>query len=72
MSDKKNTLTDKLKKLQQISKYFEQEEIDIDESLKKYEEGVKLAAEIKEQLHSYELKIKEIRANYEDSITDSE
>lgn len=61
---KTKNLTEKLTKLEAISQYFEGAEIDIDEAIKKYEEGVKLAAEIKKQLTAYETKITEIKAKY--------
>ncbi len=60
----KQNLTKKLEKLDKISEFFEQEEFDIDEGIKKFEEGLSLSQDIKEQLESYELKIKEIKAKY--------
>lgn len=61
---KKQNLTKRLEQLDEISEFFEQEEFDIDEGIKKFEEGLALSQEIKEQLESYELKIKEIKAKY--------
>jgi|GEM_PF-7050399 len=53
-----------LAKLEEIAKYFEQTNIDLDTGIKMYEEGMKLAQEIKNQVMSYELKIKEIKEKY--------
>lgn len=61
---KSEKLAEKLTKLEEISRYFEQENVDIDDAISKYEEGVKLAAEIKKQLTAYELKITEIKEKY--------
>jgi exodeoxyribonuclease VII small subunit len=69
-SEKSQNLTEMLKDLEKISSYFEQEEIDIDECIKKYEEGVKLAAEIKSHLTAYELRITKIKEKYEAKIGD--
>jgi exodeoxyribonuclease VII small subunit len=63
-NEKAQKLADMMKKLDEISSYFEGEEVDIDDGIKMYEEGVKLATEIKKQLRSYELKINEIKEMY--------
>jgi exodeoxyribonuclease VII small subunit len=69
-SDKSKSLTEMLAELEKISRYFEQETIDIDECIKMYEAGVKLAAEIKDQLTTYELRITKIKQKYETKISD--
>lgn len=67
MTTKKLTLQDKINKLEQLSNFFtNQEDLDLDEAVKKYEEASKLAVEIKKELSSIELKIKEIKATYEE------
>lgn len=63
-SDNAQNLVKKMTELDEITKYFDQEEVDIDEAIKKYEAGVELAKEIKEKLRSYELKIQKIKAKY--------
>ncbi len=57
-------LKEKVKMLEDITTYFAQEEIDLDEGIKKYEQGMELAKEIKAQLTAYELKINEIKEKY--------
>lgn len=75
-TEKSQSLTDKLAKLESISQYFEKQDLDIDEAIAKYEEGVKLAAEVKKQLTAYELKITEIKEKYnkqtESEITETQ
>lgn len=68
MTTKKVTLQEKINKLEKLSNFFtDQEELDLDEAVKKYEEASKLAVEIKKELSSIELKIKEIKATYEET-----
>jgi exodeoxyribonuclease VII small subunit len=47
--------------LQNIVEWFEQEEIDLEEGIKKFEEGSKLVKELKEYLEKVENKIKELK-----------
>ena len=66
MTNKKLTLQEKINKLEKLSNFFtNQEDLDLDEAVKKYEEASQLAVEIKKELTSIELKIKEIKATYE-------
>ncbi|MCA9379964.1 exodeoxyribonuclease VII small subunit [Candidatus Dojkabacteria bacterium] len=67
MTTKKLTLQDKIDKLEKLSNFFtNQEDLDLDEAVKKYEEASKLAVEVKKELSSIELKIKEIKSTYEE------
>lgn len=61
---KADTINEKLQQLEKISQYFNSPELDLDEGLQKYEEGMKLTAEVKGLLESYEQKINEIRTKY--------
>lgn len=65
-SQSSKSLKEKIKALEEITNYFAQEEVDLDEGIKKYEEGMKLAKEIREKLTAYELKINEIKAKYDE------
>ena len=49
-----------MKKLQEIVDKLEKNDIELDESLKLYEEGLKLSKSLKEQLSAFEEKIKEL------------
>ena len=67
---KTDTIAQKLAELEKLAKFFENEKIDIDEGIKKYEQGMQLAEDIKKQLKDYELKITEIKAKYSDPQDD--
>ena len=49
-----------MKRLQDIVDRLEKEDIDLDESLSLYEEGLKLSKTLKEQLNEFEKKIAEL------------
>jgi len=67
MADKKIKLQEKITELEKISQYFNnQEEIELDEAVKKYEEASKLVSEVKKDLKRIEMKINEIKLNYQD------
>lgn len=57
MSNQKNNLKDKLAELEELLAWFEQDDMDIEEALKKYEKGSELAISIREQLTNIENKI---------------
>ncbi len=70
MADKKIKLQEKITELEKISQYFNnQEEIELDEAVKKYEEASKLVSEVKKDLKRIEMKINEIKLNYQDDDT---
>lgn len=63
----KNNLSDMLKKLEQISAWFdEQEEIDLEKGLLKVKEGAKLIKESRSQLKNIENEFEEIKAEMEE------
>jgi exodeoxyribonuclease VII small subunit len=49
--------------LQKITEWFEKEEVDLEEGIKKFEEGAKLVKELQEYLSKMENKIKELKKN---------
>lgn len=64
----KNNLSESLKKLEQISAWFdEQEEIDLEKGLEKVREGAKLIKESRSKLKNIENEFEEIRAEMEKS-----
>lgn len=70
MADKKIKLQEKITELEKISQYFNnQEEIELDEAVRKYEEASKLVSEVKKDLKRIEMKINEIKLNYQDDDT---
>lgn len=68
MSSKKNTFEDSLLRLKEISEMLENENTGLDESIKLYEEGVKLAKKCYSTLSEAELKITELKADLEKNI----
>jgi exodeoxyribonuclease VII small subunit len=67
MSAKKDdkTLQEQLNELEQLISWFEQEDIDLEEAIKKFEEGSKLAADIKDRLKEVENKITVLKQRFE-------
>ncbi len=61
-------LSIKVKDLDNLIAYFEKNEndFDLDEGIKKYEEAITIVKELKNSLKSYELKIKELNAKYKE------
>lgn len=51
---------DQMKKLQEIVDKLEKEDIDLDESIHLYEEGLQLAKDLKKQLSVFEERIAEL------------
>lgn len=49
--------------LQKIVEWFEQEDIDLEEGIKKFEEGSELTRQLKEYLQTMDNKIKELKKN---------
>jgi exodeoxyribonuclease VII small subunit len=62
----KPNLQEKLNKLDETIKYFEDnnKDFDLDQGLAKYDEAMQIVQTIKSQLQSYELKINEIQSKY--------
>ena len=52
------------KELEQITEWFEGENADLDEGLKKYERAMELAESLRKQLETAENKINEIQKKY--------
>lgn len=57
MSAKKNDLNQKLEELEKLVAWFEDDDIDIEEAVEKFETANALAAEIREELANLENKI---------------
>lgn len=58
----KTNLSESLKKLEEIAKWFEsQEEVDVEEGLKKVKEGVQLIKISKERLKKVENEFEEVK-----------
>lgn len=57
-------LTDQLKELDELIAWFDQDNLDLDEALKKFDEGVKLTEEIEARLSKLENKITVLRERF--------
>lgn len=60
------------KELEDIVEWFEQEEVDLDEGLKKFERGLQLAKACKSRLRDVENKVTEIKAKFGEIEDESE
>jgi len=58
--------------LEQITEWFEKEDIDLDDGLKKFERGLELAKVCKDKLKDVENKVKEIQVKFSDLVDDEE
>lgn len=58
-------LENKLKRLEEIVKSLESEEVSLERSLQLFEEGVKLAGAVKKELDQSKLRVKQITKNGE-------
>ena len=68
MAKKKSSIEDKLNELEAIVEQFEEKELDLDDSLKNFENGVKLYKECRKLLGEAEKKIKVLT----DSLSEEE
>lgn len=56
---------DQMKKLEEIVDKLESNDVDLDESISLYEQGLKLSKSLKEQLSKFEKKINELNKDEE-------
>ena len=63
---KEISFEEQMKKLQEIVEKLERNDIDLDESIRLYEEGLKLSKQLKEQLEGFEEKIAALNKGEED------
>lgn len=61
MTKKKNNFENLLGRLQEISELLEREDVGLDDSIKLYEEGIKLSKLCYKKLNEAELKISELK-----------
>ena len=59
---------EKIKELEDIEKYFSENDLDIDLAIQKYEQAQKLASEIEKYLKTAQNKIFQIKQDFEKSI----
>jgi exodeoxyribonuclease VII small subunit len=66
MPEKNNLKTD-LKDLQAIVDWFEADDLDLDQAIAKFDEGVKKAYDIKKQLEQLENKITVLKQRFDEA-----
>ncbi|PJB99646.1 MAG: exodeoxyribonuclease VII small subunit [Candidatus Nealsonbacteria bacterium CG_4_9_14_0_8_um_filter_35_12] len=64
MPDEKFNFTKAYQEIEEINEWFQNEEIDLDEALQKYEKGMDLINKCKERLREAENKFEEIKKKY--------
>lgn len=64
MPEEKFNFTKAYQEIEEINEWFQSEEIDLDEALRKYERGMELINKCKERLKEAENKFEEIKKKY--------
>lgn len=64
MADQKFNFTKSYEEIENINEWFQQEEINLDEALQKYERGMELIKKCNERLKEAENKFEEIKKKY--------
>ncbi len=68
MAKKTKSFEESLRRLQEISEILESDEASLEESIKLYEEGIKLSKNCYELLNKAELKVEELNKQLEDEL----
>ena len=68
MSKKNPNFEESLKRLQEISEMLESEEVSLDESIKIYEEGIKLSKQCYTILEKAELKVQQLNDDLQNNL----
>lgn len=71
-TEKKFNMEQAFGELEQITEWFEKEDIDLEEGLTKFERGLEIARKLKERLAEVENRVEEIKAKFSDVVTESE
>ncbi|MDP3770723.1 MAG: exodeoxyribonuclease VII small subunit [bacterium] len=60
----KQPFTKSFQELEDIAAWFERNDVDLEEGLKKFERGMQLASDLRERLNAAEVKIEQIRKRF--------
>lgn len=71
MSKKNKSFETSLKRLQEISELLESEDVSLENSIKLYEEGIKLSSECYSTLEKAELRVEELNSDLENELNKS-
>lgn len=67
MSQKNNqSFSEKFEELEEIVSYFEGSQLDVDESLAKFERGVELSKELQKYLETAQNKVEKIKLTFDE------
>lgn len=70
-TDEKFDFAAGLKELEEITAWFESEEVDLDKALVKFEHGVELAAKLRQHLQTVENRVEKIKARFDGAANSS-
>ena len=61
----KSDFAAKLKELEEITDWFESENVELDQGLQKFERGIELVAQLRQQLQTAENRVQEIKHKFD-------
>lgn len=64
MSEPKTSIADKIEKLEELLQWFESEDITVEDSLKKYEDALKLSKELEADLQAAKNQVEIIKKKF--------
>ena len=64
MPTKKVVFAKAFEELESITRWFERDDVDLEEGIEKFERGMVLASDLRQRLQSAEVKIEAIRAKF--------
>jgi len=63
---KQTSFADAFAQLEELTQWFETQDVDLDEGIKKFERGLELAAICKKKLAEVENKVEKLKAKFDD------
>lgn len=69
---KKGSIRQQFEELEKIVREFEQEQLDVEGGLEKFEHGLQLATQLKKQLATVEVKIETMKKKYTSVLEETE
>ncbi|PSO46031.1 MAG: exodeoxyribonuclease VII small subunit [Parcubacteria group bacterium QH_9_35_7] len=58
--------SEKFSELEEITKYFKEDEYDIETGIEKFEQGLEIASKLKEKLNQAENRVEKIKEDFEE------
>lgn len=69
---KTNSIREQFEALEKIVAQFEQGQLDVEDGLEKFEQGLQLATDLKKQLSGVEVKIENMKKKYKSVLEETE